>query len=247
MSSNARLFVALCCLGVGVALTLGLDHHLASAQKNSYPEMLKGLAEVPKQLRVELPPLEKGSAPRSFTWDSIENPQLDELRKVLTYRVDDLLSRYYQAKGGPLLNVYIVHSRTGEDRLHHPEICIREARGAPEDFRARTRLQLGDDSKRSVQRFRFQTGTGQYTTVYYWHYSFEPTPRPGQSPLQLLHQQLATPSPSVTVQVSSNARLAELERVESLFLPALDDRLQTEHLPKSRMKCNRIPIGLVRE
>ena len=51
----------------------------------------------------------------------------------------------------------MVYSHKGEDRKHHPEVCVREAAGKPEDVSARATLAL--DAERP-ERF--------YDQNYYW-------------------------------------------------------------------------------
>ena len=142
----------------------------------------------------------------------------------------------------------MVYSRQGDDRKHHPEICIRDASGATEDFAARRRIALDADGERTVMRFRFQTGTSQYTTVYYWHYTLEALPRKQLTGLRRLYLRQNHPVPSITMQVSLVADLNELEAVEKGFLVAVDSAMRKEQLPATaRMGCRRLPIALIRE
>lgn len=242
MSLNARLLVAAAILGLGLLARVGLRIHLNASGANTYPFMEKPLEEFPLQLATT-------RKDDSTVWKGVDAGNLERFKQDLPYKVDGLLFRFYSTAAFPLpVQLYAVHSREGEDRKHHPEICIRDVTGAPEDFAARQILYLDGDEKRPVQRFQFETGTQQAITVYYWHYTFEPMGGQQQSFLQYLHQKLGTPAPSITVQISCHAPHDRLKQIEELFLPAVDELMRKEHLPsRSWMACNRLPIGLVRE
>jgi hypothetical protein len=249
MSLSRRLLIAATCLALGVAAETALESHLGSAAATSYPTLRKQLAACPLELRTTTESQPTAGSSPSEVWRGVDLPGLKEFRASLPFHADDLVLRgYRELPAGPLVNLYLVHSRSGEDRKHHPEVCIREVTGAPEDLQARGRIYLDAEHQRAVQRFRFRTGTGQYTTVYYWHYTFEPAPQQGQSLIQFLHQRLSQPAPSLTVQVASLASPEELVAVETTFLVVLDANLQKEHLPAgSRLGCDRQPVSLIRE
>jgi hypothetical protein len=242
MSLNARLVLAAAILGVGLLARVGLRLHLDASGANTYPHLERPLEEFPEQLATA----EDGN---KVLWRGVNAANVERFKQDLPYKTDGLVYRVYATPEFPLpVQLYAVHSRAGEDRKHHPEICIRDVTGAPEDLAARQVIYLGGDEKRPVQRFQFETGTQQAITVYYWHYTFEPLGGQQQSFLQYLHQKLGTPAPSITVQISCHAPHERLQQIEELFLPAVDDLMRKEHLPsRSWMACNRLPIGLVRE
>jgi hypothetical protein len=139
----------------------------------------------------------------------------------------------------------MVHSRTGEDRAHHPEICVRDVGGAQEDRHGRAVLFLdGPAQRRPVQRFRFRMpGADDHTTIYYWHYTLDPLPNAQQSTMQRWHLRWSRRAPSVTVQVATAAAPADLPHVERSFLAAVDAALRAQYLPDTaRMGCERLPI-----
>ncbi|MCI0464607.1 MAG: EpsI family protein [Gemmataceae bacterium] len=182
-------------------------------------------------------------------WEGKAHPQQQGVRDRLPFQADDMLMRLYRSDASPHpVELYLVHSRAGEDRKHHPEVCLRDVAGAPEDPSARQIVYLDAEQKRPAQRFRFRTGTTEQTTVYYWHYTFSPLPREGQTFLQALHQRLSRPAPSVTVQVSTLAPPEQLAAVEQTFLPALDAALQAGQLPaRTTVGYERLAILVVRE
>ncbi len=229
---------AVACLMLGVLSEVGLVWYLHAGDTLAYPDLRAPFASLPHELQ---------SPNQVWTGRDISN--LDEFRARLPYHADDLLYRLYQPlPSGPPVHLYMVYSRQGEDRKHHPEICIRDASGATEDVEARRQIALDSEGQRQVMRFRFQTGISQFTTVYYWHYSFEAPPQKGQTALRRLYQQQNHPLPSITVQVSLVADGADLEAVEKGFLTAVDSALCRAQLPATaRIGCQRLPIALVRE
>ncbi len=234
------LAVVVCLLGASLAEG-GLAWYLHGAAATPYPELRAPFAALPHDL----------AAPGAsgIGWHGRDVSNLDSFRAKLPYRADDLLYRVYAPKmAGPPLYLYLVYSRQGDDRKHHPEICIRDASGATEDFDARKQIPLDVSGQRSVMRFRFRTGVGEYTTVYYWHYSLEAPPQPGQTLLRRLYQRQNHPVPSITAQVSLVAAPTETEAVERGFLVAVDAALRAEQLPDTaRIGDNRLPLTLIRD
>jgi hypothetical protein len=242
---RAWYVLAVFLLSAGLLVQWTLLSHLAPANLEAYPHLVRPFAELSLTLKTQ----ETETSPQAALsiWNGVDRPDLDNLRAILPFQVDDLLSRVYQLSGTDLAaTLYLVHSRVGDDRKHHPEICIREVTGAPEDVRSRRTFGLAGDASRPVQRFRFKTGTQQYTTVYYWHYTFEPDPSATHSRLQQIHLRLGYPAPSVTVQVATLAPLDKLDPIEQSLLPLLDGSLAKRHLPPSRLACDRMPITLIR-
>ncbi|HZZ82816.1 MAG TPA: hypothetical protein VFE62_30230 [Gemmataceae bacterium] len=236
-------FVLICViLGAGVAAQTGLNWHIHGGSGLQYAELREPISALP----MSLPSLsEKVSERQSMHWIGKTNAHEEQIRKQLPFEPDDLVSRTYRR--GVDLNLYMVYSRLGDDRKHHPEVCIRDVTGAPEDLEARKILFIGGDEKHPVQRFRFRTSFSHYTTVYYWHFTFPRIPRAGESILQVLHQRGSQPAPSITVQISTLAELDQLEAIETDFLVSLDRSLWKSHLPEGTvMGCDRMPITLLR-
>jgi exosortase len=229
------------CLFAALIVQGGLVWYLRTAGTTPYPDLRAPFANLPLEI----------STPGEIVsgWMGRDISNLDAFRAKLPYQADDLLYRIYTpASGGRPLYLYLVYSRLGDDRKHHPEICIRDASGATEDFDARRQIHLDADGQRTVMRFRFRTGVGEYTTVYYWHYSLEAPPQRGQTLLRRLYQRQNYPVPSITAQVSLVADPREIEAVERGFLVAVDSALRAEQLPATaRIGCNRLPIALIRD
>lgn len=223
------------CLGLFLVAQAALLFHLRASGPESFPLMRAPLAEIPTEL--------------ADGWAGIDRADLDSLRGRLPYTADDLLLReYHYGAGGPMVQVYAAYSKIGEDRKHHPEICIREVTGAPEDLAARAKIPLDPEHKRQVQRFVFRTGTSGRTTVYYWHYTLR-TPEMQNSFLQTLHQRLGQSAPSLTIQVSTgSANPEELKFIENQLLPEIDTALRSRQLPASAtIDTTRLPVTLLRD
>jgi exosortase len=228
-------------LVLGLAGQWLLQAHLQQSGEWSYPHLQAPLATIP--LTIADP------TGRPVVWQGQVLEEMEaQLRQRLPFAVDDLLMRVYRTESGDWARVYMVHSRAGEDRKHHPEICIRDVSGAPEDITFRQRVPLDTAGRAEAQRFRFWTGANRSLVVYYWHYTLEPVAVEGQSRLQRLHQRLGVSPPSLTVQVSTNGENAgHLANVEKVLLPALHAAMERQILPvTSRCGCDRIPIGLAR-
>ncbi len=243
MTLTTRLLLAAGILGLAVVAQYALQWHLDAAPQGVYPELADRLEALPMTLG-------ETSDPATLSWQGVESGRVEAIRKRLDFEVNGILSReYYPVPGGPAVDLYMVYSRSAGDRKHHPEICMREASGYQQDFKADGIVYLDKEQKRPVQRMAFHTGSGVKTTVYYWHYSFEPANTAGLSFLQLLQQKLSSPVPSITVQVASTAPLADLkEAVEKGFLPLLDTTMQQSFVPfPNRVGCDRLPVSFVRE
>ncbi len=249
MHVSQRLQAAAACLVVGVLAQLGLSWHLRGSEVTSYPDLAAPLHDFPATMTGSAMLAGAEGTPSQMLWFGRDADGLDEFRAKLPYRADDLLYRgYVPAQGGRPVFIYMIYSRHGEDRKHHPEVCVRDASGATEDLAARRQIALDGNGERSVMRFRFRTGAARFTTVYYWHYTLEATAFKNQSFLQALHQRLSQPAPSMTVQVWLDASPDELDVVEKGFLVAVDTALRQNHLPATaRIGCNRLPIALTRD
>jgi len=236
------LLVASAVLALGVVGQFALAAHIRAAGELSYPALTGRLDSLP--LVVTDPTTGRAA------WAGQDMTEArDATRAKLPFKADDLLVRAYQNEGGAVVQLYMVHSRAGEDRKHHPEICIRDVSGAPEDLAFRQQVPLTPDGSARAQRFRFQTGVGRSVVVYYWHYTPVPAPDPDRTRLQTLHQRVGVTAPSVTVQVSAGTDDPKtLEAIEKQLLPALDRAARERVLPPgTETGCNRIPIGLARE
>lgn len=239
MNLSRRLGIAAACLALGVLGQLGLQAHLHQAITAPRPTLAAPLSEFPRELRQPLP-ADPGT---TLTWQGEDDPKQAEYRGAVTFADELIFRRYLPVGPGPGARLYLVYSHVGQDREHHPESCLRDWAGLAEDLAGRETLFLDREHQRPAQRFRFHSGTGQYSTVYYWHYTLENPILPGQSLLQVLYQRLDHYQPGVTVQVSTSASPELLDGLEQSFLSAVDLALKKNHLPEtSKVGCDRDPI-----
>jgi hypothetical protein len=241
MSLTLRLLIATACLALGVAVQGALQAHLHRADADGSVALVRPLADLPRQL-IDPAPLD-GTPPLS--WQGEDDPEEARCRADKHFHwADELIYRSYRpSDGGPAVRVYLVYSRDARDREHHPETCIRDWQGLPEELSQRAVLSLHRQESRPVQRFRFRRGPEAYTTVYYWHYSLETPIEPGRSWLQILHRRLSMAAASVTAQVLTTAPLEELPIIENSLLPAIDQAMRQGLLPPTaRVGCDRVPM-----
>lgn len=125
---------------------------------------------------------------------------------------------------------------------------MRDVGGMDEVREDRGIVFLDHEKSRPAMRFCFRTGLNEFTTVYYWHYTFEPVGREGETLVQRLHRRWSTTAPSITAQVAMEGRGAARKLVEGQFLPVLDQLLRHGHLPAdARVGCERLPIAVLRD
>lgn len=210
-----------------VFLQLGLQAHLQSAQR-SQPLL--------DSLTLEPLPWKLGS------WVGADHPEAARVAQQASF-ADVTLTRAYVDSTGRTLALYIVYSKTGRDREHHPEICLRDAGGATEIGEDRRQVQLQPQTTRIAQRFRYRRDQLHRTTVYYWHYTILPQNFSEQTTLQRIYLRQRENMPSLTVQVQTNMPdPAAWQAIETTFLPELDRWLQ-QHLPvTAKVGIDRLPI-----
>lgn len=245
MTVTRRMLLALICLALGAVGQVALQAHLGGANAPTYPQLGGTLGELPMTLS-HAQTGDHTSDPVSLrAWLGEDLSESATLSAKLPFADDLLLRRYVLEGKSTAVRLYAVYSRRGEDREHHPEICIRDVAGYPEDARAREMLYADKERNRPVQRFRFRAAGEQFINVYYWHYTLEGEFRDGQSYLQALHQRIGLRAPSLTVQITTSALPDEVRVVEQSFLSAVDRAMQRTLLPATaRMGCDRLPIRL---
>jgi len=225
-----------CWLSVGVItllilLQLSLQHHLHSSV-NEQPVVDFSFNELPWQLG---------------TWKGQPHPETDKVTQQADF-ADAVTLRTYTDNLGHAAAVYLVFSATGRDRLHHPEICLRDAGGAVEIKKDRRIIPLQPDTERFAERFRYQRQRQERTLIYYWHYTFMPPITGEQSFLQRVHLKQYDRWPGITVQAQTNMNdpLA-WQALETTLLPELDRWLST-HIPTdAQVSASRLPVRFTHE
>src|SRR4051794_17982842 len=126
MTTASRIWLSAGFLGAALAVQAVLLLHMALGPSNSYPDLRQPFDELPTSLRAE------SASSEVPEWVFVSHPAEKEIRSRLPFVPVDLSFRYCQA-GDLVAECYIVHSANGEDRKHHPDICIREVQRLPED------------------------------------------------------------------------------------------------------------------
>jgi hypothetical protein len=159
---------------------------------------------------------------------------------------DDFFSHPYVLRDGPQAGLgcklFMVHTRDGSDRSHHPLICFQVAGYQAEDPAGVPVAIPGHQTP--VRRFGFP-GDGPKQYVFYWHYTFELPEPPGQTFLQRMHQRFTRRAPSLTLQVFTSARTeAQLKQAED-FVRRVDRRIQEYLPPGATMGSDTRPVRYV--
>jgi exosortase len=209
---HARPILAVvACLFLALVLQWALQAHLNGATWHEPPSLRQPLAALGQSLA---------------GWDGEDvgrsQPSLSQ--------ADDAFERTYVLRDGSArkagCRLVLVYHRDGSDRAHHPLVCYRVA-GYAEDPAGRESVPLDDDGA-PLRRFRF-VRPGERLTVFYWHYTLEPSETGGLSSLQFLHQRLRYRLPSVTVQLVATAETPEARLTE--FARQVDRQLRQDCLP----------------
>src|SRR5262249_30367226 len=146
IAAKQSLVITSAMLAVLVLAQFGLEAHLRACGPAAYPELRRPLDQFPSRVSLDA----------TATWDGGDVADLEDLRSRVRF-ADQFIARFYVSSSSrPAVCLYAVHSRTGADREHHPEICIRDVGGAAEDTRFRSVFYLDAACARPVQRFRFR-------------------------------------------------------------------------------------------
>ena len=174
MRTQSRVAVVAGTLGIALAAKTALFRHLEAAGPLPAVPLAKSLEAFPQVLG---------------PWRGGDLPPADAR---LLYG-DERLSRVYShgnRKQG--VRLWMVYSATGEDRGHHPEVCMRAA-GMTENPRGRSVLPAAGHPQ-PIQQYLFgRPGEGEGLLGFYWHYTLAPPRDETTSPLQRAYQQLPTP------------------------------------------------------
>lgn len=180
-------------------------------------------------------------------WKGQPHPEAEKTAQVVDF-ADALTMRAYFDNKGHAATVYLVFSATGRDRLHHPEICLRDAGGAVELKHDRLTVPLQANTQRYAERFRYLRQRQERTVVYYWHYTFIPPVKDDQSLLQRVHLKQYDSWPGITVQVQTNMTdPAAWKLLETTLLPEVD-RWVNQHAPAgTQVGTGRLPVRFTHE
>jgi EpsI family protein len=228
---------ATCTSTVSLKLPILLTACLLLAQGLLYYHLQQGNL----QYQVERIPLDQ--LPWQLgSWEGTPHPEQERIEKQATF-ADATMLRAYSNKTGQAAAVYLVYSASGRDRLHHPEICLRDAGGASEWKPGHRIISLDGQGKRQVERLCYERQRHQRTTVYYWHYTMIPPRASNQTLLQRLHWMQQDQWPSITIQVQTNTTDgASWQSIEETLLPEIDRWLSQKLPAGTQTGSQRLPI-----
>jgi len=210
-----RLLTAAAVVTVCLVLHLLVVRHLEAAGE---------LATIPLTLPMAELPLTIGG------WVGHDVEVTDENQRF----GEDYVQRIYQLPGTRQhALVWIVYAADGEDRGHHPEICMAVA-GKREITDARTTLEIPGDEQ-PVQQYRFGSEHDSQW-VFYWHYTLNPPPNEELDDLQRTYQRMRRRPSSMTLEVFAPGG-ADVKPLEE-FITALDKSVH-EHLPPHAVRGSR--------
>ncbi len=157
---------------------------------------------------------------------------------------DEYIQRdYTHATRGQTVALWTTYSHAGEDRGHHPEVCMVVA-GKREDASVRQTCPVGDDQD-AVQQYRFAGPLGDRQWVFYWHFTMPPHDPPGITDFQKLYQRLRRRPSSLTIEVFAPEKRADDAEYAREFV-SLVDRALAEHVGSTAVRGNvRLPVTVV--
>lgn len=179
-------------------------------------------------------PLELGE------WDGSDRPITDQ--KTL-YADEHFQRLYVHRRTGQSLLVWMAYSRDGEDRGHHPEVCMAVA-GRPEDPSARQTVACPGHAA-PLQQFRFGV-PGDQQWVYYWHYTLVPPQTSQTTDLQRFYQRLHRRPASVTLEVFAPESQPTDGQEAREFALLLDGAMQSHLGPTAVRGSKRLPVTVIR-
>ncbi len=167
----------------------------------------------------------------------------EPLRDPRAVYADEHLQRTYRhVERSQALSIWLVYSREGADRGHHPEVCMRVA-GKPEDVPARRELAV-DGGKAPIQRYRFGR-PGDYQWGFYWHYPLPPAEGSGVHRLQRLYQRLRKRPSSLTIEVFAPEYSPDDVRYVEEFVRQLDETVRPLVGPNAVRGSRRLPVTVL--
>jgi hypothetical protein len=228
MSIRGRVALLVVILGVALAAQFALFGYLQAAGPLPSVALAKPLTAFPLQ------------------FDSYSGDNLPITDSRVLYG-DEFVSRAYRC--GDRKHdfwLWMVYSASGEDRGHHPEVCMHAA-GMPEDPGGRAAVSAEGHS-RPIQQYCFgRAGGGESLLVYYWHYTLTPSRDEQIGPLRRAYQQWQRRPSSLTIEVFTQSVANDDAEAAQQFVRAVDRAIQAFLPPGAARGSARLPVFLVTE
>ena len=188
-------------------------------------ELLKPLAEFPMNLD---------------SWQGIEK-EPDDDQKLYG---DEYIQRYYfDAMREQSVALWLTYSRLGDDRNHHPEVCM-VAAGKVED-RAVRQVCPVEGAGDPIEQYRYAGPSGDRQWVFYWHYTLPPPEQVQLRPLQKLYQRLRHRPSSITIEVFAPDNSPTDVDSARKFVQLVDAALRKHVGPTAIRGSNRLQVTVV--
>lgn len=224
MTFESRVTIASGVLALGALLHFAFVQYLEAAGPMPTIHLKHDLTEFPTQLS---------------EWQGVDLPQKNE-----GYGDDNLFRTYENPDTKQALTLWMVYSEVGEDRGHHPEVCLKVA-GNREDTRVRNALPVEGHGS-PIQQYRFVAPDGSSQWVFYWHYTLMP-PRTGANELQLKYQRMHKRPSSLTIEVFAPETVIENADGAREFVRLVDHQIQQFVGPYAIRGSKRINVMVVDE
>lgn len=223
MSFTSRAILALVLLGAALLCQTALLWHLSAAGPT--PDIA-----LPRKLG-EIMPMQIGD------WQGEEL----EVSELASYGDDHLKRVYVDAKTGQQVVLWMVYSKDGLDRGHHPEICTQVSGMAEDPSGQDSVLHLEKQHPAAIHQFLYRRGNDSQW-IYYWHYTLKPPPDDGVTQLQRKYQLNHNRYSSMTLEVfAPNA--APISRELAIdFVKLVDSTLQADLPPHAVRGSDRKPV-----
>lgn len=223
MNFRNRVLLTLAVLALILCASWALENHVRGAADLNAVPLAAPLSELP---------LEVGP------WRGVDRPIEDER---LLYADAHVQRLYHDPQRNQALMLWIAYSSEGEDRGHHPEVCMAVA-GQPEDPTGRAACRV-PGHEAPVQQYRFGR-PGRHQLVYYWHYTLHNPEMERLSPLQRIYSLSRYRPTSMTVEVfAPQVAEGDLEGAQE-FVRRIDECLQKHVGPTAVRGSQRIPVTL---
>ena len=221
MKPRTRMTLLVTVLAVGWVFQVAMTCHVGAGSQSSSADWDVPLDAIPHTLG---------------DWRGVDRV-VDDPRLLVG---DRRLRRVYRlGSTDATAELWMVSSKDGSDRAHHPEVCMAVA-GRPEDREGREFVAV-DGHSCPVQQFRFGSQADSQW-VYYWHYTLAPPDEEGSSALRRLHRRLHWRSPSVTIEVFVPGQSPGMRAQAQEFVRLVDAALQ-KNLPRTAVRGNqRAPV-----
>jgi hypothetical protein len=157
---------------------------------------------------------------------------------------DEYIQRYYMDPSREqAVALWLTYSRIGDDRNHHPEVCM-VAAGKVEDRAVRQTCPV-EGAGDPVEQYRFTGPAGDRQWVFYWHYTLPPPDEGQLHPLQRLYQRLRHRPSSITVEVfAPDNSPADVESARQ-FVRLVDAALREHVGPTAIRSSSRLNVTVV--